>query len=519
MDRTPHLAAVRCVATPGRGIVGAAKQHGLSRLVLLHAGAGDEIGIAQPHFAAGGETVESSRRVLHEVLPFDPDFAGERDFAAAGVRIVGVVPGREHLGLAFGPVLDHDLERAQHGEPAFGGVVERVADAVVEQRGIDEVVGARHADAPREVADRLRRHAAPAQPRQRRHPGIVPARDMPLLDQADKAPLRQHGMGEVEARELVLARARRHRQVVDQPVVERAVIGEFERAEGMRHPLDRVGLAMREIVGRVDAPGVAGARMAGLEYPVENRVAQVDVARGHVDPGAQHAGALVERARPHAAQEVEILGGRAVAAGARGSGFGQRPPHRADFVGARIVDIGLPFAHQMLGPFVEPLEMIGREVQMPAPVVAEPADVSLDGLDERGLFPDRVGVVEAEMAAPAELPGDPEIEHDRLGMADMEIAVGLGREAGHHLPGAPGRDVFPDYAPDEIAGRIVVGHPAFRSHSRHFSPAVDRKPALRTTPRLSPRTCSGVQARPGPRSGESRATAVPDSLDPGTSPG
>ena len=163
-----------------------------------------------------------------------------------------------------GPVLDNDLQRTQHGEPALRGVVERVANAVVEQRGVDEVVGPRHADPMCEVADRFRRHAAPAQPRQRRHPGIVPARDMPLLDQPDQAPLGEHGMGKVEAGELVLPGARRHRQVVDQPVVERAVVGEFERAEGMRHPLDRVRLSVREVVGRVDAPRFAGPRMAGV---------------------------------------------------------------------------------------------------------------------------------------------------------------------------------------------------------------------------------------------------------------
>ena len=201
----------------------------------------------------------------------------------------------------------------------------------------------------------------------------------------------------------------------------------------------------------------------GVEDAVEHRVAQVDVARFHVDPGAQHARPLVERARPHPTQEVEVFGGRAVAPGTFGSGFGQRPPHRADLVGARIVDIGLPFAHQMLGPFVEPLEMVGREVQVLAPVVAEPADVGLDGVDERGLFLDRIGVVEAEMAAPAELTGDPEIEHDRLGVADMEVAVGLGREAGDHLVGAPGRNVLADDGANEIARRLV----ALRLGDRH----------------------------------------------------
>ena len=318
-----------------------------------------------------------------------------------------------------------------------------------------------------------------------------------------------------EAGELVLPGARRHRQIVDQPVVERAVVGEFERAERMRHPLDRVGLAVREIVGGVDAPGVAGARVARLEDPVEHRVAQVDVAGRHVDPGTQHAGALVELARPHPPQEIEVFLGRSVAKGAFPAGLGEGPPHRADVLGARIVDIGPAFAHQMLGPLVKPFEMIRREMQVLGPVIAEPADVGLDGVDELRLLLRRVGVVEAEMAAPAELPGDAEIEHDRLGVADMEIAVGLGREAGDHLRGSPGGDVVPHDAPDEIAGRLVLrlgdGHPAFRSHSPHFSPTDAPSPSCPDLFRAS--TPCGIALRAGNGRGGGGTWM------PGTSPG
>ncbi len=67
---------------------------------------------------------------------------------------------------------------------------------------------------------------------------------------------------------------------------------------------------------------------------------------------------------------------------------------------------------------------------MLAPVEAEPAHVLLDRLDVLELLLDRVGVVEAQVAAAAELGGDPEVEADRLGVADVEIAVGLGRKAG-----------------------------------------------------------------------------------------
>ena len=104
----------------------------------------------------------------------------------------------------------------------------------------------------------------------------------------------------------------------------------------------------------------------------------------------------------------------------------------------------------MLGPLVETLEVIGGEVKVFAPVEAEPAHVFLDRLDEFVLLLGRVGVVEAHVAAPAELLRHAEVEADRLGVPDMEVAVGLGREARDRLVMPPGRKVGADYCPNEI---------------------------------------------------------------------
>jgi hypothetical protein len=64
--------------------------------------------------------------------------------------------------------------------------------------------------------------------------------------------------------------------------------------------------------------------------------------------------------------------------------------------------------------------------QVVAPVIAQPADVFLDGVDIFLLFLDRIGVVEAQVAAAAEFLGDAEVQPDRLGVADMQVAVRLG---------------------------------------------------------------------------------------------
>ena len=204
---------------------------------------------------------------------------------------------------------------------------------------------------------------------------------------------------------------------------------EFERADRVGHALDGVGLAVREVVGRVDGPRVAGPRVRRVHDAVQDRVAQVDVRRGHVDPGPQDARTVRERARAHPREELEVLVRRPLPKRAVAAGLGQRAAVLADLIGGQVVDIRVPGQDEMDGPVVELLEVVRRVVEVRAPVEAEPADVGLDGVEVLLLLLGRVGVVEAQVAPPAELLGDAEVEADRLRVPDVEIAVGLGREA------------------------------------------------------------------------------------------
>ena len=88
---------------------------------------------------------------------------------------------------------------------------------------------------------------------------------------------------------------------------------------------------------------------------------------------------------------------------------------------------------------------------MLAPVEAEPAHVALDGVDIFLLFLGRVGVIETQIAMAAELLRHAEVEADRLGVADMQIAVRLGRKAGDDLLDAAGIEVGLDDVADEVA--------------------------------------------------------------------
>jgi hypothetical protein len=111
---------------------------------------------------------------------------------------------------------------------------------MLEHRRVDQAVRLGHADAADEVADGSGRHAAAAQPRERRHARIVPAIDMAVLHKLREHALGQDRVAEVEPGELVLAGARRDRKMIEQPVVERPMVLEFEGTEGVRDPLDSV---------------------------------------------------------------------------------------------------------------------------------------------------------------------------------------------------------------------------------------------------------------------------------------
>ena len=103
----------------------------------------------------------------------------------------------------------------------------------------------------------------------------------------------------------------------------------------------------------------------------------------------------------------------------------------ADLVCRKVIDVRLARLDQRDGPLVQLLEVVRGEKQVLTPVIAEPAHVGLDGVDVLLLFLLRVRIVEAQVAAAAELLGNAEVEADRLGVTDVQVAIRLGRKARH----------------------------------------------------------------------------------------
>ena len=349
----------------------------------------------------------------------------------------------------------------QHGHDPPGRLVQVLAQAVLEQGHVDHALALGHADCLGKVADGLGRVAAAAQAGDGRQARVVPAAHEGLVHQLQQLALAHHGVVQVQAGELDLLRVAGDGQVVQHPVVERAMVLELQRADGMGDPLQRVGDGVGVVVHRVDAPAVAGAVVAFAADAVEHRVAHVHVGRGHVDLGAQHVGAVGELPGAHALEQVQVLRDRALAVGAVVAAFGQRAAVLPHLLGRQVADIGLAGADQVQGEFVQLLEIIRGVIEALGPVETQPAHVVLDGVDVFHVLLARVGVVEAQVAQPLVLGGQAEVEADGLGVADVQVAVGLGRKARVHAAAVlAGPDVGLDDGADEIQsrGRIVSAH-------------------------------------------------------------
>ncbi len=242
------------------------------------------------------------------------------------------------------------------------------------------------------------------------------------------------------------------------------MIGEFERAHGVGDALERIGLAVSVIVHGIDAPLVAGALVGGVEDAVHDGVAHVQVGRRHVDFCSQNSRPVGELAGFHAGEEVEVFFDAAVAIGRVFAGFGESAAVLADLVGGEVVDVGFAGFDELDGPGVELGEVVGGVAEA-VPLEAEPADVFLNGIDVLLLFFFGVGVVEAEVGFAAELVGEAEVDADGLGVADVEVAIGLGGKAGLDDGVAEffGADVLGDDFLEEVGGgvlgfRICSGH-------------------------------------------------------------
>ena len=133
------------------------------------------------------------------------------------------------------------------------------------------------------------------------------------------------------------------------------------------------------------------------------------------------------------------------------------PAVLADLFLVETADVRLAGLDQLFRELVEPLEIVGSEVESIFPIEAEPAHVVLDRFDVLDLLGLGIGVVEAQVTEPAELAREPEVEADALGVADVQVAVRLGRKARVHADVFSAREIGCHDFPQEVVRRASAG--------------------------------------------------------------
>ncbi|MNN25163.1 hypothetical protein D3C81_1386210 [compost metagenome] len=76
------------------------------------------------------------------------------------------------------------------------------------------------------------------------------------------------------------------------------------------------------------------------------------------------------------------------------------------------------------------VEVFGGIAHRAGPLEAQPLHIALDGVDVLLVLFGRVGVIETQVTGSAEFLGQAEVHADRLGMADVQVTVGLRRKTG-----------------------------------------------------------------------------------------
>ena len=172
---------------------------------------------------------------------------------------------------------------------------------------------------------------------------------------------------------------------------------------------------------------LADVWMLGVQDAIHHRIAHVEIRRVHVDLGPQRARAVRKLADLHATKEIEIFRNRTMAIRTFLAAL-EIAAILGDLLRRQIADISLAGLDELLGPLIKLLEIV-RGVIQSIPLEAEPAHVFHDRIDVLDVFLDRIGIVEAQIALAAILGGETEVEANRFGMADVQIAVRLRRKS------------------------------------------------------------------------------------------
>ena len=216
-------------------------------------------------------------------------------------------------------------------------------------------------------------------------------------------------------------------QVVDDPLVQGAMVLELQAAHAVGDALDGVLDGMGKVVKGIDAPLVPLAVMVGPHDAVDGGVPHVHVGAGQVDLGPQGLAAVGKLPGPHAAEQVQVLLGGAVPVGAGTAGLAAvLAAVGLHLLTGEIVHIGLAFLDQQLGVLIALVEIVAAVENAAIGHGAQPLQIFLDAVHIFHILVGGVGVVKPQIELAAVLLGDGVVDIDGLGAADVQGAVGVG---------------------------------------------------------------------------------------------
>jgi len=252
-----------------------------------------------------------------------------------------------------------------------------------------------------------------AQARDGGHARIVPAADMPLLDEGQQNALGGR-VGDVSRANSTAGRDGTGRLSMNQSY--RAGESRIPAAGECVTPSMR-RTAVRIVVHRVDAPRLTGARMLGVHDSVHRTgracscsASHIDLARSTRAPLGNSPSASVRRGRGSPLS--------AFPPGAVPTGLGERAAVFADLAGREVVDVGLAGLISRR-PLVQLLEVTGRVVECSPQ--SNPSQWMSSWMQSMYSCSSLVGFgVEAQVAPAAKVTGDAKVDADRLGVTDVQ---------------------------------------------------------------------------------------------------
>ena len=105
----------------------------------------------------------------------------------------------------------------------------------------------------------------------------------------------------------------------------------------------------------------------------------------------------------------------------------------AHFVAGQVVHVGLALHDELFGILVALVKVVAAVEDAAVGVGTQPVQIFDDAVDVLLTLAGRVGVVQTQVELAAVLVCNGPVDVDGLGTADVQVAVGLGREAGMDL--------------------------------------------------------------------------------------